>query len=33
MHLIKEKLDIEERLESRIKNMLKFLNTKEKIIL
>lgn len=31
MHLIKEKLDIEESLESRIKNILKFLNIKEKI--
>ena len=31
MHLIKETLDIEESLESRIKNMLKFLNIKEKI--
>lgn len=31
MHLIKEKLDIEESLESRIKNMLKFLNIKSKI--
>lgn len=31
MHLIKEKLDIDESLESRIKNMLKFLNIKEKI--
>ena len=31
MHLIKETLDIEESLESRIKNMLKFLNIKSKI--
>ena len=31
IHLIKEKLDIEESLESRIKNMLKFLNIEEKI--
>lgn len=31
MHLIKEKLDIEESLENRIKNMLKFLNIKSKI--
>ena len=31
MHLIKEKLDIEESLENKIKNMLKFLNIKEKI--
>lgn len=31
MHLIKEKLDIEESLESRIKTTLKFLNIKSKI--
>ena len=31
MHLIKERLDIEESLESRIKNTLKFLNVKSKI--
>ncbi len=31
MHLIKEKLDIEESLEKRIKNTLKFLNIKSKI--
>lgn len=31
MHLIKEKLDIEETLEKRIKNILKFLNIKSKI--
>ena len=31
MHLIKEKLDIEENLEKRIKNTLKFLNIKSKI--
>ncbi|MDD6272323.1 MAG: hypothetical protein PUA90_02250 [bacterium] len=32
MHLIKEKLDIEESLEKKIKNTLKFLNIKSKII-
>lgn len=32
MHLIKERLDIEESLEKRIKNTLKFLNIKSKII-
>ena len=32
MHLIKEKLDIDEVLEKRIKNILKFLNIKTKII-
>lgn len=32
MHLIKERLDIEENLEKRIKNTLKFLNIKSKII-
>lgn len=32
MHLIKEELDIEENLEKRIKNTLKFLNIKSKII-
>ena len=32
MHLIKESLDIEESLEKRIKNTLKFLNIKSKII-
>lgn len=32
MHLIKEKLDIDEVLEKRIKNTLKFLNIKSKII-
>lgn len=32
MHLIKEKLDIDESLEKRIKNTLKFLNIKSKII-
>lgn len=32
MHLIKERLDIEESLEKRIKNILKFLNIKSKII-
>ena len=31
MHLIKEKLDIEETLHKRIKNTLMFLNIKEKI--
>lgn len=31
MHLIKEKLDIEKSLENRIKNILKFLNVKERI--
>ena len=31
MHLIKERLDIEESLEKRIKNTLKFLNIKSKI--
>ena len=31
MHLIKEKLDIEESLEKRIKTILKFLNIKCKI--
>lgn len=32
MHLIKERLDIEESLEKKIKNTLKFLNIKSKII-
>lgn len=32
MHLIKEKLGIDEVLEKRIKNILKFLNIKTKII-
>lgn len=32
MHLIKERIDIEESLEKRIKNTLKFLNIKSKII-
>ena len=32
MHLIKERLDIEESLEKRIKNTLKFLNIKSRII-
>ena len=32
MHLIKERLDIEESLEKKIKNTLKFLNIKTKII-
>ena len=32
IHLIKERLDIEESLEKRIKNTLKFLNIKSKII-
>lgn len=32
MHLIKERLDIEENLEKKIKNTLKFLNIKSKII-
>lgn len=32
MHLIKERLDIEESLEKRIKNTLKFLNVKSKSI-
>ena len=32
MQIIKEKLDIEESLEKRIKNTLKFLNIKSKII-
>ena len=32
MHLIKERLDVEESLEKRIKNTLKFLNIKSKII-
>lgn len=32
MHLIKERLAIEESLEKRIKNTLKFLNIKSKII-
>lgn len=32
MHLIKERLDIEESLEKKIKNILKFLNIKSKII-
>ena len=32
MHLTKESLDIEESLEKRIKNTLKFLNIKSKII-
>lgn len=32
MHLIKERLDIEENLEKRIKNTLKFLNIQSKII-
>ena len=32
MHLIKERLDIEESLEKRIKITLKFLNIKSKII-
>ena len=32
MHLIKERLDIEESLEKRIKNILKFLNIKSKIV-
>ena len=32
MHLIKERLDIEESLEKRIKTTLKFLNIKSKII-
>ena len=31
MHLIKEKLDIEETLHKRIKNTLMFLNIKERI--
>lgn len=31
MQIIKEKLDIEESLEKRIKNTLKFLNIKSKI--
>ena len=31
MHLIKEKLDIEETLHKRIKNTLMFLNIKEKV--
>ena len=31
MHLIKERLDIEESLEKRIKTILKFLNIKAKI--
>ena len=32
MQIIKEKLDIEENLEKKIKNTLKFLNIKSKII-
>ena len=32
MQIIKEKLDIEETLNKRIKNMLKFLNIKAKVI-
>lgn len=32
MHLIKERLDIEESLEKKIKSTLKFLNIKSKII-
>ena len=32
MQIIKEKLDIDEILENRIKNILKFLNIKSKII-
>lgn len=32
MQIIKEKLDIDEMLEKRIKNILKFLNIKSKII-
>ena len=32
MQIIKEKLDIDEALEKRIKNILKFLNIKSKII-
>ena len=32
MQIIKEKLDIDETLEKRIKNILKFLNIKSKII-
>ena len=32
MQIIKEKLDIDEVLEKRIKNILKFLNIKSKII-
>ena len=32
MQIIKEKLDIDEILEKRIKNILKFLNIKSKII-
>ncbi len=31
MHLIKEKLEIEETLKKRVKNILMFLNIKEKI--
>ena len=31
MHLIKEKLDVEETLHKRIKNILMFLNIKEKV--
>ena len=32
MQIIKEQLDIDEKLEKRIKNILKFLNIKSKII-
>lgn len=32
MHLIKERLDIDESLDKKIKTMLKFLNIKSKII-
>ncbi len=32
MQIIKEKLDIDDELEKRIKNILKFLNIKSKII-
>ena len=31
MHLIKEQLDIEENLNKRVKNILKFLNIKNKL--
>ena len=32
MHLIKERLDIDESLDKKIKTMLKFLNIKSKVI-
>ena len=32
MQIVKEKLDIDDVLEKRIKNMLKFLNIKSKVI-